>query len=448
MSRLDRAKLLAGARAGSTASTAARRSARRTSAARICTSVPSLLDVARLAAALDPEAMLARRRRRGRRRAAGDAMRGVRRGAAAGRDDELRDLRATLAIPSLREAYAAVEKLAPILKANAEKPPAEVVKRRLAAHRGRPAAAARMVAGMEQEARERRGHGEPSNGRRGVERRRPGGRPRSAPRCFVCGASGALAARAPRMSATLLALGAIALWATLASLGVALAHVPPFLLTGPRARDRQRAGVAAGAAVERARVDARARHLRPVRLPLPALRRPAQRARRSRPTSSTTSGRSSSSCSRRCSCPGCGCAGARRRGARGVRRRRARRSSAGERPSGGFAWGYLPGPRLGVHLGELFAADAPVAHFPTAVVGLFGSSRARSRCSAISRSSRRWRFGARLGLIVAVGLGPLGAAFYLWDAALKRGDARRIGILSYLTPLASTLLLVARRAGR
>ena len=47
------------------------------------------------------------------------------------------------------------------------------------------------------------------------------------------------------------------------------------------------------------------------------------------------------------------------------------------------------------------------------------------------------------GLIVAVGLGPLGAAFYLWDAALKRGDARRIGILSYLTPLASTLLLVA-----
>jgi drug/metabolite transporter (DMT)-like permease len=34
------------------------------------------------------------------------------------------------------------------------------------------------------------------------------------------------------VSATLLALGAIALWATLASLGVALAHVPPFLLTG------------------------------------------------------------------------------------------------------------------------------------------------------------------------------------------------------------------------
>ena len=32
--------------------------------------------------------------------------------------------------------------------------------------------------------------------------------------------------------ATLLALGAIAFWATLASLGTALSHVPPFLLTG------------------------------------------------------------------------------------------------------------------------------------------------------------------------------------------------------------------------
>ena len=40
----------------------------------------------------------------------------------------------------------------------------------------------------------------------------------------------------------------------------------------------------------------------------------------------------------------------------------------------------------------------------------------------------------------------LGAAFFLWDAALKRTDARRIGLLSYLTPLASTLLLAATTA--
>ena len=41
-----------------------------------------------------------------------------------------------------------------------------------------------------------------------------------------------------------------------------------------------------------------------------------------------------------------------------------------------------------------------------------------------------------------LGVGPLGAAFYLWDASLKRGDPRAIGSLSYLTPLLSTMSLV------
>jgi drug/metabolite transporter (DMT)-like permease len=44
-----------------------------------------------------------------------------------------------------------------------------------------------------------------------------------------------------------------------------------------------------------------------------------------------------------------------------------------------------------------------------------------------------------------LGLGPLGGAFFLWDAALKRGDARQIGVLSFLTPLLSTLTLLLVR---
>ena len=42
-------------------------------------------------------------------------------------------------------------------------------------------------------------------------------------------------------------------------------------------------------------------------------------------------------------------------------------------------------------------------------------------------------------------MGPLGGSFFLWDAALKRGDARQIGVLSFLTPLLSTLVLLAVR---
>jgi drug/metabolite transporter (DMT)-like permease len=45
--------------------------------------------------------------------------------------------------------------------------------------------------------------------------------------------------------------------------------------------------------------------------------------------------------------------------------------------------------------------------------------------------------------LVLVGLGPMGAAFYLWDVAMKEGDPRAIGTLAYATPLFSTMLIAA-----
>jgi drug/metabolite transporter (DMT)-like permease len=44
--------------------------------------------------------------------------------------------------------------------------------------------------------------------------------------------------------------------------------------------------------------------------------------------------------------------------------------------------------------------------------------------------------------VLALGLGPVGAAFYLWDYGVKRGDIKALGALSYMTPLLSTVLLV------
>lgn len=49
-------------------------------------------------------------------------------------------------------------------------------------------------------------------------------------------------------------------------------------------------------------------------------------------------------------------------------------------------------------------------------------------------------------VLVVMGIGPVGAAFWLWDHGTKRGDIALLGSLSYLAPLLSTLLLVA--AGR
>ena len=44
--------------------------------------------------------------------------------------------------------------------------------------------------------------------------------------------------------------------------------------------------------------------------------------------------------------------------------------------------------------------------------------------------------------LTALGLGPMGIAFYAWDKGLKTGDPRTIGTLSYFTPLLSTFLLL------
>lgn len=44
--------------------------------------------------------------------------------------------------------------------------------------------------------------------------------------------------------------------------------------------------------------------------------------------------------------------------------------------------------------------------------------------------------------ITALGVGPVGAAFYSWDIGMKRGDIRVLGAASYATPLLSTSFLI------
>lgn len=55
-----------------------------------------------------------------------------------------------------------------------------------------------------------------------------------------------------------------------------------------------------------------------------------------------------------------------------------------------------------------------------------------------------WPAGAGQWLaVLGLGLGPVGAAFYLWDIGVKKGDITLLGIGSNAAPLLSTLLLVA-----
>ncbi|WP_428545399.1 aromatic amino acid exporter YddG [Profundibacter sp.] len=46
------------------------------------------------------------------------------------------------------------------------------------------------------------------------------------------------------------------------------------------------------------------------------------------------------------------------------------------------------------------------------------------------------------GAIVALGIGPVGLAFYVWDIGVKQGNIQLLGVVSYAAPLLSTLVLV------
>jgi drug/metabolite transporter (DMT)-like permease len=55
-----------------------------------------------------------------------------------------------------------------------------------------------------------------------------------------------------------------------------------------------------------------------------------------------------------------------------------------------------------------------------------------------------WPAGAlSWAALVGLGLGPVGAAFFLWDTGMKHGDVALLGVLSYASPVLSTALLVA-----
>lgn len=45
--------------------------------------------------------------------------------------------------------------------------------------------------------------------------------------------------------------------------------------------------------------------------------------------------------------------------------------------------------------------------------------------------------------VLALGIGPVGAAFFTWDIGMKKGDIQLLGVASYAAPLLSTLVLVA-----
>jgi drug/metabolite transporter (DMT)-like permease len=88
-------------------------------------------------------------------------------------------------------------------------------------------------------------------------------------------------------------------------------------------------------------------------------------------------------------------------------------------------------------------ASRRFARVPTdAVGGLCAATAVLALLCHLAWETTRWPDGAQWLAVIALGIGPVGLAFFVWDYGVKHGSLRTLGGLSYATPLLSTILLI------
>ena len=117
---------------------------------------------------------------------------------------------------------------------------------------------------------------------------------------------------------------------------------------------------------------------------------------------------------------------------------------------GEYALGYAAAVACALTWSGYSVLSRRVGTVPTDTVGWFclASSLLGVLCH-IAFEETVWPQGDGEWLaVLALGLGPVGAAFFAWDHGVKRGDIRALGVFAYAAPLISTLLLFAFGQGR
>lgn len=118
---------------------------------------------------------------------------------------------------------------------------------------------------------------------------------------------------------------------------------------------------------------------------------------------------------------------------------------------GGAPVGYALALAAGVTwaLYSVLSGTPRLASTPTeAVAGFCLAAAALALLGHLAFEPAGWPGPAQWPAILLLGMGPVGAAFFLWDLGMKRGDPRLLGTLAYATPVGSTLLLVAFGEGQ
>ena len=114
----------------------------------------------------------------------------------------------------------------------------------------------------------------------------------------------------------------------------------------------------------------------------------------------------------------------------------------------GFEWTYAPGFLAAFIAAFVWATYSVLSrrlkHVPTDAVAGFCAATAllAAVCHLILETTIWPESPGQWLAVLALGIGPVGAAFYTWDVGMKRGDIRVIGAASYATPLVSTAFLI------
>ncbi|MEM1314990.1 MAG: DMT family transporter [Pseudomonadota bacterium] len=128
--------------------------------------------------------------------------------------------------------------------------------------------------------------------------------------------------------------------------------------------------------------------------------------------------------------------------------------AAAKELGGGFAPEHVPGFAAALLCALLWSGYSVLSRLagavPTeAVAGFCAVGAALSALCSLALETPVWPQTAGQWLAVAaLGAGPLGLAFYVWDVGVKRGDIQLLGTAAYAAPVLSTLALAAAGEAR
>jgi drug/metabolite transporter (DMT)-like permease len=122
-----------------------------------------------------------------------------------------------------------------------------------------------------------------------------------------------------------------------------------------------------------------------------------------------------------------------------------KRAGAGATLSSEVALGYA----LALGCAFVWSSYSVLSRFlkraPTEAVAGFclATSALAAVCHALFETTVFPADASQAAAIVGLGIGPVGLAFYVWDHGVKHGDIRLLGVAAYAAPVLSTLILVA-----